>query len=82
MISNRRWDNLLRGKFSKEWRIQQKAHKTRIRLVDPIKYDRIKRKKKRKQEQKNETNKNKKTRSKSKTEYWICGQIGASIAIQ
>ena len=43
------WDNLLRGKFSKECRIQQKAFKTRLRLVDPIEYDRIKRKKKRKQ---------------------------------
>ena len=63
------WDNLLRGNFSKEWRIQQKAYKTRIRLVDPIKYDRIKRKKKRKQEQQNEANKNKKTsKSKNKTE--------------
>ena len=63
------WDNLLRGKFSKEWRIQQKAYKTRLRLVDPIEYDKIKRKKKRKQEQQNKTNKNKKTtKSKNKTE--------------
>ena len=63
------WDNLLRGNFSKEWRIQQKAYKTRIRLVDPIKYDRIERKKKGKQEQQNEANKNKKTsKSKNKTE--------------
>jgi hypothetical protein len=35
------WGNLLRGKFSKEWRIQQKAFKTRLRLVNPIEYDRI-----------------------------------------
>ena len=40
------WDNLLRGKFSKEWRKQQKAYKTRQRLQDPVEYDRIKRKKK------------------------------------
>ena len=39
-------DNLLRGKFSKEWRKQQKAYKTRQRLQDPVEYDRIKRKKK------------------------------------
>ncbi|OEU19127.1 hypothetical protein FRACYDRAFT_237419 [Fragilariopsis cylindrus CCMP1102] len=63
------WDNLLRGKFSKEWRIQQKVYKTRLRLVDPIEYDRIKRKKQRKQEQQNENNHNKKTtKSKNKTE--------------
>ena len=63
------WDNLLRGKFTKEWRTQQKAYKTRKRLVDPIKYDRIKRQKNRKQEQQKETNKNKKTtKSKNKTE--------------
>ena len=42
------WDNLLQGKFSKEWRIEQKAYKTIIRLVDPIEYDKVKRKKKRK----------------------------------
>jgi hypothetical protein len=29
------WDNLLRGKFSKQWRIQQKAYTNRIRLKDP-----------------------------------------------
>ena len=65
------WDNLLRGKFSKEWRIQQKAYKTRLRLVDPIEYDKIKRMKKRKQEQQNEANRNKNTaknKSKNKTE--------------
>ncbi|OEU14903.1 hypothetical protein FRACYDRAFT_241460 [Fragilariopsis cylindrus CCMP1102] len=63
------WDNLLGGKFSKEWRLQQKAYRTRLRLVDPIEYDRIKRKKQRKQEQQNEANNNKKTtKSKNKTE--------------
>ncbi|OEU13908.1 hypothetical protein FRACYDRAFT_242262 [Fragilariopsis cylindrus CCMP1102] len=65
------WDNLLRGKFSKEWRIQQKAYKTRLRLVDPIEYDKIKRAQKRNQEQQNENepNNNKKTtKSKNKTE--------------
>ena len=62
-------NNLLRGKFSKEWKTQQKAYKTRKRLVDPIKYDRIKRQKKRQQEKNNDTNKNKKTtKSKNRTE--------------
>ncbi|OEU19894.1 hypothetical protein FRACYDRAFT_235957 [Fragilariopsis cylindrus CCMP1102] len=63
------WDNLLRGKFSKEWRIQQKAYKTRLRLVDPIEYDRIKRQRKRQQEQQNDANNNNKTtKRKNKTE--------------
>ncbi|OEU11448.1 hypothetical protein FRACYDRAFT_245187 [Fragilariopsis cylindrus CCMP1102] len=63
------WDNLLRGKFTKEWRIQQKAYKTRLRLVDPIEYDKLKRMKKQNQEQHNDANNNKKTtRSKNKTE--------------
>ena len=60
------WDNLLRGKFSKEWRIQQKAYKIRIRLVDPMEYDKIKRMKKRNQEQQNKTNNNTITKNKSK----------------
>ncbi|OEU17035.1 hypothetical protein FRACYDRAFT_239636 [Fragilariopsis cylindrus CCMP1102] len=63
------WDNLLRGKFSKEWRIQQKAYKTRLRLVDPIEYDKIQRMKKREQEQQTEPNNNKTTKkSKNRTE--------------
>ncbi|OEU09351.1 hypothetical protein FRACYDRAFT_248200 [Fragilariopsis cylindrus CCMP1102] len=63
------WDNLLRGKFSKEWKIQQRAYKTRLRLVDPIEYDKLKRMKKQNQEQHNDANNNKKTtKSKNKTE--------------
>jgi hypothetical protein len=63
------WDNLLRGKFSKEWRIQQKAYKTRLRLADPIEYDKLKRMKKQNQEQHNDANNNKKTtKTKNKTE--------------
>jgi hypothetical protein len=38
------WDNLLRGKFLKEWKIQQKAYKDR----HPVLYARKMRKKKRK----------------------------------
>jgi hypothetical protein len=32
------WDNILRGKFSKQWKIQQKAYKKRIRLKSPREY--------------------------------------------
>ena len=65
------WDNLLREKFSKEWRIQQKAYKTRKQLVDPIKYDRIKRKKKRQRKKQDETNRNKK-KAKTKQRRVAC----------
>jgi hypothetical protein len=61
------WDNLLRGKFTKQWKIQQKAYLTRRRLKDPIMYDRIQRKKKRKAE-KDKENDNNKTKRKNKTE--------------
>jgi hypothetical protein len=59
------WDNLLRGKFTKQWKIQQKAYKTRRRLKDPILYDRIQRKKKRKAEKEKDNNK---TKRKNRTE--------------
>ena len=29
------WDNLLRGKFTRQWRIYQKAYANRVRLRDP-----------------------------------------------
>jgi hypothetical protein len=32
------WDNLLRGKFSKQRKIQQRAYVTRIRLKDPASF--------------------------------------------
>jgi hypothetical protein len=34
------WDNLLGGKFMKQWKIQQKAYLTRRRLQDPGATDR------------------------------------------
>ena len=42
------WDNLLRGKFSKQWKIQQKAFITRRKLLDPRAYARAQKNKKRK----------------------------------
>jgi hypothetical protein len=33
------WDNLLRGKFSKQWKIQQKAYTTRRKLRNPFLYE-------------------------------------------
>ena len=44
------WDNLPRGKFSRKWKQQQRAYKTRQQLKDPVKYDGMKRQKKRQQE--------------------------------
>jgi hypothetical protein len=35
------WDNLLRGKFSKQWKIQQKAYKTRRKLRNPFLYEKM-----------------------------------------
>jgi hypothetical protein len=61
------WDNILRGKFSKQWKIQQKAYKNRIRLKNPREYAKKVRRKKRKEERTKEQNKGKK-RSKNKTE--------------
>jgi len=54
------WDNLLRGKFSKEWKLQQKSYKNRQRLNDPVSYARKIRKKQRNVEKNKETNNSKK----------------------
>jgi hypothetical protein len=59
------WDNLLRGKFSKQWKIQQKSYITRRRLKNPVLHARKLRKKKREQE--NSTNKGK-MKKKNQTE--------------
>jgi hypothetical protein len=61
------WDNLLRGKFTKQWKIQQKAYLTRKRLKNPLLYDRIQRKKKRKAEKEKDNNK---TKRKNRTEVF------------
>jgi hypothetical protein len=45
------WDNLLRVKFTKQWKIQQKAFKNRQRLSDPRLFAQKLRKKKRDEEQ-------------------------------
>jgi hypothetical protein len=41
------WDNLLRGKFTKQWKIQQQAYITRRRLKNPALHAKKQRKKKR-----------------------------------
>ena len=47
------WDNLLRGKFSRQWKIQQQAYVTRQRLRDPVLYARKLRIKKREEDKNN-----------------------------
>ena len=42
------WDNLLRGKFSKQWKIQQNAYIKRRKLKHPRTYARVQRNRKRK----------------------------------
>jgi alpha-galactosidase/6-phospho-beta-glucosidase family protein len=58
-------DNLLRGKFTKQWKIQQKAYMNRKRLRDPALHARNLRNRKRDEEKNNNKYKGKK---KSKTE--------------
>jgi hypothetical protein len=66
------WDNLLRGKFSKQWKIQQKAYTVRRKLNNPLLYARIQRGKKRKADKEKEkekaNNKNNIKKKKNKTE--------------
>jgi hypothetical protein len=57
------WDNLLRGKFSKQWKIQQKEYMTRRKLRNPFLYEKTRRRKARNLAK----NKNKK-KKKNKTE--------------
>jgi hypothetical protein len=59
------WDNLIRGIFLKQWKIQQKTYVTRRKLNNPFLYEKTQRTKKR-EETKNK-NKNK-TKKKDKTE--------------
>jgi hypothetical protein len=56
------WDNLLRGKFSTQWKIQQKAYMTRRKLRIPFLYEKMRRRKAR------EYAKNKNKNKKNKTE--------------
>jgi hypothetical protein len=62
------WDNLLRGKFSKQWKIQQKAYTVRRKLTNPLLYARIQRGKKRKADKEKANNKNKIKKKINKTE--------------
>jgi hypothetical protein len=57
------WDNLLRGKFSKQWKIQQKAYVNRRKLQNPLLYARVQRKKKQKA-----STENIRTKKKNRTE--------------
>jgi len=52
------WDNLLRGKFSTQWKIQQKAYTNRQRLRHPRAHARKQRKKKQEEEKNNNKRKN------------------------
>jgi hypothetical protein len=62
------WDNLLRGKFSKQWKIQQNAYIVRRKLKNPFLYAKIQRKKKRKADKEKANDKNKTKKKKNKTE--------------
>jgi hypothetical protein len=50
------WDNVLRGKFSKQWKIQQKAYVTRRKLRNPLLYAKTQRRKRREATKKNKKN--------------------------
>jgi transposase len=54
-------DNLIRGKFSKQWKIQQKAYTTRRKLSNPFLYKKTQKRKVR--ELAKNKNKNKKTKN-------------------
>jgi hypothetical protein len=60
------WDNLLRGKFSKQWKIQQRAYVTRRKLHNPFEYAKAQRRKRRETAKKDK--KDKTRRKKNKTE--------------
>jgi hypothetical protein len=66
------WDNILRGKFSKQWKIQQKAYIVRRKLNNPFLYAKLQRKKKRKADKEKEkekaNDKHKTKKKKNKTE--------------
>jgi hypothetical protein len=62
------WDNLLRGKFSQQWKIQQKEYTVRRKLKNPLIYARIQRRKKRKAEQDKAKDRRKTKKKKNRTE--------------
>jgi hypothetical protein len=59
------WDNLLRGKFSNQWKILQKVYMIRRKLRNPFLYEKKQRRKARELAKNKNTNKKKK---KNKTE--------------
>jgi hypothetical protein len=61
------WDNLLRVKFSKQWKLNQKAYVTRRKLSNPFLYDKAQRRKKR-AEDKKENKKKEKRRGPSESQ--------------
>jgi hypothetical protein len=64
------WDNLLRGKFSKQWKIQQKSYLNRKRLNNLTLYGRKLRKKKREEEKHKSKDNTKDKKKKNKTEVF------------
>jgi hypothetical protein len=65
------WDNLLRGKFTKQWKIQQRAYITRQRLHDPVSYARKQRRKKREEAKYKAKNKGKGKRYNKTEEFHL-----------
>ena len=58
------WDNLLRGKFTKQRKIQQKRYITRKKLSNPALYARKQRRKKQEEEKHKDKDKNKRKEKK------------------
>jgi hypothetical protein len=73
------WDNLLRGKFSKQWRIQQKSYTNRIRLKDPAMHARKQRNRIRKEKTYEAKHKGKKTKNKTEEFHSFFKSIVPSI---
>jgi hypothetical protein len=61
------WDNILRGKFSRQWKIQQKSYIVRRKLQNPLLYAITQRRKKRKADKQKQKDKSK-SEKKNKTE--------------
>jgi hypothetical protein len=56
---------LLRGKFTKQWKIQQKAYTARRKVRNPFLYEKTRRKKAREFAKNKKKNKNKKKKNKT-----------------
>jgi hypothetical protein len=62
------WDNLLRGNFPKQWKIQQKMYETRRKLNNPFLYEKTQRRKRREETKNKNKNKNKNKTKKKKNQ--------------